>query len=72
MRSLSYSTEVWLFDIYNSCKSSLVSSSYSKANMKVALVGGTGETGSIIVNALLESDIPALVPFFLNFIVHPI
>ncbi|EXF75697.1 hypothetical protein CFIO01_04630 [Colletotrichum fioriniae PJ7] len=28
--------------------------------MKVALVGGTGETGSIIVNALLESDIPAL------------
>ncbi|KAK1512437.1 uncharacterized protein CCOS01_14677 [Colletotrichum costaricense] len=28
--------------------------------MKVALIGGTGETGSIIVNALLESDIPAL------------
>ncbi|KXH52975.1 isoflavone reductase [Colletotrichum nymphaeae SA-01] len=28
--------------------------------MKVALVGGTGETGSIIVNALLESDTPAL------------
>ncbi|KAK1500527.1 isoflavone reductase [Colletotrichum tamarilloi] len=28
--------------------------------MKVALIGGTGETGSTIVNALLESDIPAL------------
>ncbi|KAK1466241.1 isoflavone reductase [Colletotrichum cuscutae] len=28
--------------------------------MKVALIVGTGETGSIIVNALLKSDIPAL------------
>ncbi|KAK0372051.1 hypothetical protein CLIM01_10608 [Colletotrichum limetticola] len=29
--------------------------------MKVALIGGTGETGIIIVNALLESDIPKII-----------